>query len=82
MDGGTLFTQFSHFIDLLYWLFGDIKFVKALTKNQAHKGMIEFEDCGVAITEFESGILGTIHYTVNSYKKNNYVINLLLFTVF
>ncbi len=25
LDGGTLFTQFSHFIDLLYWMFGDIK---------------------------------------------------------
>ena len=24
LDGGTLFTQFSHFIDILYWLFGDI----------------------------------------------------------
>ena len=25
IDGGTLFTQFSHFIDLLYWLIGDFK---------------------------------------------------------
>ena len=25
MDGGTLYTQFSHFIDLLYWMFGDVK---------------------------------------------------------
>jgi predicted dehydrogenase len=25
MDGGTLFTQFSHFIDIMYWLFGDIE---------------------------------------------------------
>src|SRR3989338_2171569 len=24
LDGGTLFTQFSHFIDIMYWLFGDI----------------------------------------------------------
>ncbi|MFN6014985.1 MAG: Gfo/Idh/MocA family protein, partial [Flavobacteriales bacterium] len=23
LDGGTLFTQFSHFIDIMYWLFGD-----------------------------------------------------------
>ena len=22
LDGGTLFTQFSHFIDIMYWLFG------------------------------------------------------------
>jgi UDP-N-acetyl-2-amino-2-deoxyglucuronate dehydrogenase len=25
LDGGTLYTQFSHFIDILYWLFGDIE---------------------------------------------------------
>ena len=28
-DGGTLFTQFSHFLDTMYWLFGDIKNIKA-----------------------------------------------------
>ena len=24
LDGGTLYTQFSHFIDIMFWLFGDI----------------------------------------------------------
>ena len=70
MDGGTLFTQFSHFIDLLYWMFGDVKQVKAFKKNFAHKNDIEFEDTGVVIIEFEKGIIGSIHYTVNSYQKN------------
>src|SRR6187399_1594243 len=70
LDGGTLFTQFSHFIDLLYWMFGDVKHVKAFKNNFAHKNIIEFEDTGVAIVEFENGIIGTINYTVNSYKKN------------
>ena len=44
LDGGTLFTQFSHFIDLLYWMIGDIKKVFALTANFAHKNMIDFEE--------------------------------------
>lgn len=70
MDGGTLFTQFSHFIDLLYWLIGDIKNTRSYTKNYAHQGMIEFEDTGVAIVEFYNGAMGTINYTVNSYGKN------------
>ena len=70
MDGGILFTQFSHFIDLLYWLLGDVKEVKAIRKNFAHKKSIEFEDAGVALLEFENGIIGSINYTVNSYKKN------------
>ena len=70
LDGGTLFTQFSHFIDLLYWMFGDVKQVKAFKNNFAHKNIIEFEDTGVVIVELQKGIIGTINYTVNSYKKN------------
>jgi predicted dehydrogenase len=70
LDGGTLFTQFSHFIDLLYWMIGDVKKVYALTNNFLHKGMIEFEDTGVVALEFQSGAIGTINYTVNSTKKN------------
>ncbi len=70
LDGGTLFTQFSHFIDLLYWMIGDIKKVYALTANFAHKGLIEFEDTGVVALQFANGALGAINYTVNSYGKN------------
>ena len=70
LDGGTLYTQFSHFIDLLYWLVGDVKTVQALMANYAHQGIIEFEDTGVVILEFYNGTIGSIHYTVNSYGKN------------
>jgi predicted dehydrogenase len=70
LDGGILFTQFSHFIDLLYWMFGDVKQVKGFKKNFAHKGIIEFEDTGVVILEFENGVMGTINYTINSFQKN------------
>ena len=70
LDGGTLFTQFSHFIDLLYWLVGDVEKVFALGKNLNHKATVEFEDTGVAAFEFSNGALGTINYTVNSYNKN------------
>jgi predicted dehydrogenase len=70
LDGGTLYTQFSHFIDLLYWLIGDVKKLNAYGGNFAHKGIIDFEDSGAAIVEFTCGAIGTINYTVNSYKKN------------
>ena len=70
LDGGTLFTQYSHFIDLLYWMFGDIKRVEAITRNLNHEKIIEFEDTGVVVMEFYNGIIGTINYTVNSYGKN------------
>ncbi|MCB0396238.1 MAG: Gfo/Idh/MocA family oxidoreductase [Flavobacteriales bacterium] len=70
LDGGTLFTQFSHFIDLLYWLIGDVRKVFAMIENFAHEDFVEFEDTGVVAFEFSNGALGTIHYTVNSYRKN------------
>lgn len=70
LDGGTLFTQFSHFIDLLYWMIGDVKKACALMGNFAHKKIIEFEDTGVVALEFYNGALGTINFTVNSYQKN------------
>lgn len=70
LDGGTLYTQFSHFIDLLYWLVGDIDDIQAYNGNFAHQDLIEFDDNGVVILRFLSGALGTINYTVNSYEKN------------
>ncbi len=70
LDGGTLYTQFSHFVDLLYWLVGDVRNAQAFTGNFAHKGIIEFEDTGVVALEFYNGAIGTINYTVNSFEKN------------
>ncbi|HMT35720.1 MAG TPA: Gfo/Idh/MocA family oxidoreductase, partial [Chitinophagaceae bacterium] len=47
LDGGTLFTQFSHFIDLMYWLFGDIQNINARFTNFNHSTLTEFvEDSG------------------------------------
>jgi predicted dehydrogenase len=70
LDGGTLFTQFSHFIDLLYWMIGDVKEVQGYAGNLHHSGIIEFEDTGVITVKFLNGVIGTINYTVNSFQKN------------
>ena len=70
VDGGTLFTQFSHFIDLLYWIIGDVKSANAIIRNYNHRDIIEFEDTGAVILEFYSGAIGTLNYTVNSYGGN------------
>jgi predicted dehydrogenase len=69
LDGGTLFTQFSHFIDLLYWMVGDVEKTYAITENYLHPN-IEFEDTGVIALKFRNGSVGTINYTVNSFQKN------------
>jgi len=70
MDGGTLFTQYSHFIDLLYWFVGDVEEVRAYTDNFLHQDVVEFEDTGVVALRFTNGALGTIHFTINSFGKN------------
>jgi UDP-N-acetyl-2-amino-2-deoxyglucuronate dehydrogenase len=70
LDGGSLYTQFSHFIDLLYWMIGDIKSAAGFKGNFAHQKTIEFEDSGVVAVEFYNGTIGTINYTVNSFQKN------------
>lgn len=70
LDGGTLYTQFSHFIDLLYWMIGDVKSSYGFSGNFGHRDTIEFEDTGVVAIQFHNGTIGTINYTVNSYKKN------------
>lgn len=70
LDGGTLYTQFSHFIDLLYWMIGDIKNVEAFGGNFNHQGIAEFDDNGAIALEFYNGAIGTINYTVNSFGKN------------
>lgn len=70
LDGGTLYTQFSHFIDLLYWMFGDIQDVQAFCDNYSHKNIIDFEDTGAVILRFYNGSIGTVNYTVNAFQKN------------
>ena len=69
LDGGILFTQFSHFIDMLYWTLGDVKAVKSIIKNYNHPE-IGIEDTGMVIFEMKSGVTGTLNYTINSYEKN------------
>jgi predicted dehydrogenase len=69
-DGGTLFTQFSHYVDALIWLLGDIEMVHGFSKNTAHQGSIEFEDTGAAALQLSSGAIGTLNWSVNTYEKN------------
>jgi UDP-N-acetyl-2-amino-2-deoxyglucuronate dehydrogenase len=70
LDGGTLFTQFSHYIDALLWLLGDMKSVSGFRKNFAHQDSIDFEDSGVVSVEMENGIIGGINWSVNTFQKN------------
>lgn len=68
LEGGALFTQVSHFIDLLVWWFGDVVDAKAHLSTKSHQ--IEIEDCGNASIIFESGVMGALTWTTSVYSKN------------
>lgn len=70
MDGGVLFTQFSHFIDLLLWYFGPVKEVNAIMHNINHPQTELLEDEGAVLLQFENGIIGAIQFSTNTYQKN------------
>ncbi len=70
LDGGTLFTQFSHFIDIMYWLFGDIKDIQAKFNDFTHKHSTEFEDSGLVNFNFVNGGMGCINYSTAIWDTN------------
>jgi len=70
MDGGSLFTQFSHFIDTLHWFFGDLEQVKANLSNCANRQNVEFEDSGVVTFDLKSGGQGSLQFTTAVWDKN------------
>ncbi len=70
LDGGTLFTQFSHWIDIMYWLFGDIGNIQAKFADFNHQKSTAFEDSGFVSFDFVNGGMGCINYSTAVYDKN------------
>lgn len=66
-DGGVLYTQASHYVDMVHYFFGEV---------QSHKGEggalrgFEVYDSVSAVLRFKSGVVGTINATVDVYEKN------------
>lgn len=70
LDGGTLFTQFSHFIDVMYWLFGDITNIQSKMRDFKHQDLTDFEDSGVIHFDFVKGGIGNFNFSTAVYGKN------------
>lgn len=70
LDGGTLYTQYSHFIDLLLWMFGPMEKSNGFKAKSSITRDIEFEDSGVISMIMKNGAIGSVHYTVNAFSKN------------
>jgi len=70
LDGGTLYTQFSHFIDILYWLFGDIENIQSRIRDFNHADLTEFEDSGLVNFDFVNGGIGCINFSTAVWNQN------------
>ncbi|HPG38227.1 MAG TPA: Gfo/Idh/MocA family oxidoreductase [bacterium] len=69
LDGGALFTQFSHFVDLMLMFAGSVESIYAVGGNYHHPE-IEIEDTGVLSIKFDNGIVGSLNFTNNSFDSN------------
>lgn len=70
LDGGPLFTQFSHFIDVLNWTFGKITNINADFYNFNHQETTAFEDSGLIKFELANGAAGIISYSTSVFQSN------------
>lgn len=70
LDGGTLFTQFSHFIDIMYWLFGDIDNIQSRFRDFRHQHNTDFEDSGFISFDFVNGGIGSISFSTAIDRQN------------
>lgn len=70
LDGGTLFTQFSHFIDIMYWLFGDITNIQGKFADHNHENLTDFEDSGFISFDFVNGGMGSLNYSTSVWNEN------------
>lgn len=67
LDGGVLYTQASHYVDMIHFFFGEV---------DEHKGIggslrgLETYDTVSAVCNFKNGTVGTINATVSVFRKN------------
>lgn len=68
-DGGVLFTQFSHFVDVLHFWLDQLQVVSHQSANYKHANCTDFDDSGVLT--FRSGTtIGSIIYTTACHQQN------------
>lgn len=71
LDGGPLFTQFSHYIDLLIYLLGPISPKHVALKNVCHDYTQMLDDSGIVVfTNEKQSLLGTFNYSIAVPKQN------------
>lgn len=67
LDGGVLYTQASHYVDMILYFFGEIDEVKGIGGKLRN---LAVHDTISAVCSFKCGTVGTINATVSTYQKN------------
>jgi len=67
LDGGVLYTQASHYVDMLLYLFGPISEAKGFG---THRRGWEVDDSVSATIRFGEGAVASLNATVSVYEKN------------
>lgn len=68
-ERSTLFSQVSHFADLMIYFMGKPEKVAAFMSKQNHDA-IEIDDTGVVSIQFQNGAIGSLNYTTCATEKN------------
>ncbi len=68
-DGGCIYTQFSHFVDILYHLLGDVEVIYGETANDMHP-YINTEDSGTFYIKNKKGAKISFQYSTCAYDQN------------
>lgn len=67
LDGGVLYTQASHYVDMTHFFFGEVVESKGIGGDLRD---LEVFDSVSAVCKFENGVVGTINATVSTYEQN------------
>jgi len=67
LDGGVLYTQASHYVDMVHYFFGEIDESRGIGGSLRN---LEVYDSVSAVCSFRNGTIGSINATVSTYKKN------------
>ena len=67
LDGGVLYTQASHYVDMVHYFFGEL--VSGKGQGGSLRGL-EVYDSVSAVMRFDSGVVGSLNATVSAYEKN------------
>ena len=66
-DGGVLYTQASHYVDMCHFFLGEVAGYKGYSGSL--RGL-EVEDTVSSVLRFKSGVVGTLNATVSVYQTN------------